>query len=137
HRDGVADAVDGQEEEGEQDLLPKFRDDEDGFQLAHWSAPWHATEGSRHTPCAVQLRHTECAYYDAYERTAWPVLLARTCDQLSFLLSRAFILFLLGFFGGRTRSVVPPAAVIFSRADFEKWCAFTVSFFFSSPVPRI
>src|SRR5436305_1745619 len=32
---------------------------------------------------------------------------------------------------------VPPAASIFSRAVFEKACAWTVSFFFSSPWPRI
>ena len=32
---------------------------------------------------------------------------------------------------------VPPAASIFSRADFEKPCAETESFFVSSPTPRI
>src|SRR5205823_1430591 len=47
-----------------------------------------------------------------------------------------FILFLTGFFGGATSSVVPPLALIFSPADFEKWLAFTVNFFVTSPVPR-
>src|SRR5262249_32985095 len=35
HRDRVADAVDGQEEQGQEDLLPQFRNDEDGLDLAH------------------------------------------------------------------------------------------------------
>src|SRR5262249_39804108 len=50
---------------------------------------------------------------------------------------RGFILLRLGFFGGGMISVAPPAAVILVAADFEKWCALTVSFFFTSPFPRI
>src|SRR6266536_672784 len=37
----------------------------------------------------------------------------------------------------RSQLTVPPTASIFSRALFEKACAETVSFFLSSPLPRI
>ena len=50
---------------------------------------------------------------------------------------RGFILLRTGFFGGGITSAVPPLAVIFSAADFEKWCALTVSFLVSSPLPRM
>src|SRR5205085_9299543 len=46
---------------------------------------------------------------------------------------RGFILFRLGFFGGGITSAVPPRAVIFSAADFEKWCARTTSRLLNSP----
>ena len=38
--------------------------------------------------------------------------------------------------GSRSRVTVPPAASIFSTADFENECAVTESFFVSSPSPR-
>ena len=38
--------------------------------------------------------------------------------------------------GSRSRVTVPPAASIFSTADFENECAVTASFFVSSPSPR-
>ena len=44
---------------------------------------------------------------------------------------------LLGTGSPRSQTIVPPAASIFSRAVFEKPCAETVSFFVSSPSPRI
>ena len=47
---------------------------------------------------------------------------------------RGFILLRTGFFGGGITSAVPPLAVIFSAADFEKWCALIVSFLVTSPV---
>src|SRR5262249_15858641 len=50
---------------------------------------------------------------------------------------RGFILFRLGFLGGGMTSAVPPLAVIFSAADFEKWCALTTSFLLTSPWPRM
>src|SRR5262249_60838863 len=53
------------------------------------------------------------------------------------LAGRGRILFRTGFFGGGITSVVPPLAVIFSAADFEKWCALTSSFLVSSPLPRM
>ena len=52
------------------------------------------------------------------------------------LAGRGFILLRTGFFGGGITSAVPPLASIFSSADLEKWCALTVSFLVSSPLPR-
>src|ERR1700756_3508465 len=50
---------------------------------------------------------------------------------------RGFILFFLGFLGGGITSAMPPLAVIFSVADFEKWWARMTKRFDTSPVPRI
>src|SRR5262245_47976053 len=56
---------------------------------------------------------------------------SRTANRYDFAF-RGFILFLTGFLGPGITSVVPPLAVIFSAADFEKCDAFTVSFLVSS-----
>src|SRR5262245_58628319 len=49
---------------------------------------------------------------------------------------RGFILFRFGFLRGGRTSVLPPLAAIFSAADLEKWCAFTVRRLVKSPSPR-
>ena len=57
-----------------------------------------------------------------------------TTAMLYALGGRGFILLRSGFLGGGITSVVPPLAVIFSAADFEKWWALTISFLVNSPV---
>src|SRR5262249_42443096 len=126
---GVADPVNGQAEQRKEDLLPKLRNLEACNQLAHGSALCKGNEENT-TPFVIER------FGLAFRLGRYQAFAKRQAKRYS-LVARGFILLRLGFAGGGITSAVPPLALIFSAADFEKWCALITSFLVSSPSPRM
>ncbi len=152
HRQGdvEADAVDGQEEDRDEDLLAQLLDLEDGDQpaLAEGAETGLEVCGGR----GHGIDSSGCGYRTLKQRRekgkrSWrrlrlsgpPAPGAERRKRLIPPLSACAASSCCGpvSSGGGITSVVPPLAAIFSAADFEKWWALTVSFLVTSPLPRM